>query len=199
MFTSDYLKNVTAHRLGQIKRFYRKYKRLPSYSEMLKLFGFASKKAIHDIVHKWINEGVLKLDGKKVVPTSNFFALPLFGIIRAGFPIIAEENRDYLSLDEYLIEDPQSSFLLKVSGDSLLGVGIYDGDIVIIEKKRQANLGDIVLAEIDREWTLKILQRERETRKFYLAAANPKYPPFFPSQEMKIFGVVKAVIRKLRN
>ena len=190
---------MSTDRLGQIKRFYRKYKRLPSYSEMLRLFGLASKKAIHDIVHKWIDEGQLKLDGNKIVPSQSFFALPLFGVIKAGFPIIAEENKDYLSLDEYLIEDPQSSFLLKVSGESLIGIGIYDGDIVIIERKRQATLGDVVLAEIDREWTLKILQRERESRKFYLAAANPKFPPFFPTQEMKIFGVVKAVIRKLRN
>lgn len=186
-------------RLEQVKRFYRKYKRLPSYSEMLRLFGVASKKAIHDIVHRWIDAGVLKVDSNKIVPTSQFFALPLFGIIKAGFPIIAEENRDYLSLDEYLIEDPTSSFLLKVSGDSLMGVGIYEGDIVIIERKRQAAVGDIVLAEIDREWTLKILQKQPQTSKYFLVAANPKYPPFFPNQEMKIFGVVKAVIRKLRN
>ena len=186
-------------RLTQVKKFYRKYKRLPSYSEMLRLFKLASKKAIHDIIHKWIEEGIFKLDQNKIVPTSQFFALPLLGVIKAGFPIIAEENRDYLSLDEYLIEDPTSSFLLKVSGDSLAGIGIYEADIVIIERKREAIPGDIVLAEIDREWTLKILQKEPSTRKFFLIAANPKYPPFFPTQEMKIFGVVKAVIRKLRN
>lgn len=190
---------MSTNRLDALRKFYWKHKRLPSYSEMLKIFGFASKKAIHLIVHKWIEEGILKIDSHKVAPTSRFFALPLFGTIKAGFPIIAEENRDYLSLDEYLIEDPTSSFLLKVSGDSLTGVGIYDGDIVIIEKKRSANPGDIVLAEIDREWTLKILQKQPETSRFFLVAANPKYPPFFPSQEMKIFGVVGAVIRKLRN
>ena len=84
--------------LEKIKGFYKKNKRLPSYSEMLKLFGFSSKNAIYKIVQKLVDEGVLqKLDGK-LAPTSRFFALPLLGIIKAGFPIMAEENKAYLTL-----------------------------------------------------------------------------------------------------
>ena len=181
---------MLTEKLNTIKKFYRRHHRLPSYSEMLKLFNFSSKNAVFKVVQKFIDEGLVKKDGNKLSPTSRFFALPLLGNIKAGFPILAEEDRSYLTLDEYLIGDPQSSFLLKVSGDSLIGIGIFDGDIVIIEKKREANMGDVVLAQIDREWTLKIL------RKGYLEAANPKYPPFYPSQELQIFGVVKAVVRK---
>jgi repressor LexA len=184
-------------RLDLIKKFYRRYRRLPSYSEMLKLFGLASKKAIFDIVHKLVDEGFLKKINNKLAPTSKFFALPLLGLIKAGFPILAEENRDYLTLDEYLIEDPQSSFLLKVSGDSLTGAGIFDGDLVIIERKKEADNGDIVLAQIDREWTLKILEKIQGVVK--LRSANPKYPPFLPREELQLFGVVKAVVRKIRN
>ncbi len=186
-----------SNRLNIIKRFYRKYHRLPSYSEMLKLFGLSSKKAIFDIVHRWIDEGIFKKIGTHLSPTSKFFALPLLGLVKAGFPILAEENRDYLTLDEYLIEDPQSSFLLKVSGDSLVGAGIFDGDLVIIERKKEALNGDIVLAQIDREWTLKILEKYQGIIK--LKSANPKYPPFSPHEELSIFGVVRAVVRKIRN
>lgn len=181
---------MITERLNQIKKFYRRHKRLPSYSEMLKIFGFSSKNAVFKVIQKLVDEGLLKKEGNKLSPTNRFFALPLLGSIKAGFPILAEEDRSYLTLDEYLIGDPQSSFLLKVSGDSLIGIGIFDGDIVIIERKKIANNGDVVLAQIDREWTLKIL------RKGYLEAANPKYPPFFPHQELQIFGVVKAVVRK---
>ncbi len=181
---------MLTEKLNQIKKFYRRHRRLPSYSEMLKLFGFSSKNAVFKVVQKFIDEGLIKKDGNKLSPTSRFFALPLLGNIKAGFPILAEEDHSYLTLDEYLIGDPQSSFLLKVSGDSLIGIGIFDGDIVIIEQKKNANTGDVVLAQIDREWTLKIL------RKGYLEAANPKYPPFYPHQELQIFGVVKAVVRK---
>src|SRR3989338_279283 len=181
-------------RLPKLKTFYKKHKRLPSYSEMLNLFNLSSKNAIFKIIHKLIESGFLKKEENKLAPTSKFFALPLVGLVKAGFPILAEENRDYLTLDEYLIEDPQSAFLLKVSGDSLIGLGIFDGDIVIVHKKRHALPGDVVLAQIDREWTLKILRSE--VIKHYLESANPKYPPFYPRNELQIFGVVKAVVRK---
>ncbi len=187
---------MSTDRLGSVKKFFRRYHRLPSYTEMLKLFGVSSKNAVFKIVQKWIEEGLVTKEHNKLAPSPKFFSLPLLGIIKAGYPILSEENRDYLTLDEYLIEDPQSAFLLKVSGDSLSGVGIFDGDIVIIERKRAAQVGDIVLAQIDSEWTLKILKKDRMKRISYLEAANPKYPPFFPQRDLQIFGVVKAVVRK---
>lgn len=152
------------------------------------------------VISKFIEDGFLKKDGgNKIAPTTRFFALPLLGDIRAGFPILAEENKEYVSLDDYLIENPSSSFLLKVRGDSLEGVGIFEGDIVIIERKKQATSGSVVLAQIDKEWTLKILKRDRAKRLLYLSAANPKYPSFYPKEELQIHGVVKAVVRKFTN
>jgi len=184
-------------KLKKLRSFYKKHHRLPSYQEMLKIFNVTSKNAVFRWVQKLIEKNFLKKEGGKIVPTSNFFALPLVGLVKAGFPILAEENRQYLSLDEYLIDDPNSTFLLRVSGDSLIGVGIFEGDLVVIERKRNANVGDIVLAQIDNEWTLKILKKIGN--RYYLESANKKYPPFFPKNELKIFGVVKAVIRKLIN
>lgn len=146
------------------------------------------------MVQKWIDEGFFKKDSNKIAPTSKFFSIPLLGFIKAGYPILSEEDKNYLTLDDYLIEDPQTSFLLRVSGDSLINAGIFDGDLVIIEKKKVAISGDIVLAQIDREWTLKILKKDQQ--KSYLMSANPKYPPFYPLQELQIHGVVKAVVRK---
>lgn len=183
-------------RLSLLKNFYWKNHRLPSYSEMLKIFGVSSKNSVFKTIKKLINKGFLKKINNKLTPTPKFFALPLLGLVKAGFPILAEEDRDYLTLDEYLIDDPNSSFLLKVSGDSLTGVGIFDGDIVIIQRKRQAAPGDIVLAQIDKEWTLKILKKDRIKGVLYLEAANNKYPPLYPKYELEIFGVVRAVIRK---
>lgn len=184
------------NRIPLLKQFYKKHSRLPSYSEMLTLFCVSSKNTVFKMVQRWIEEGFLKKEKGKLAPTEKLFALPYLGIIKAGFPILAEENKEYLSLDDYLIGDPSSSFLLKVSGDSMEGVGIFEGDIVIVEKKRDASLGTIVLAQIDREWTLKILRRDRSTRKYYLVAANPKYPDFYPHEDLQIFGTVKAVVRK---
>jgi repressor LexA len=184
-------------RLISIKKFYRRFRRLPSYSEMLKIFDISSKNAVFKIINKLIDLGFIKKDNKKLSPTKKFFALPLLGVIKAGFPILAEENKDYLTIDDYLIENPQVSFLLKVSGDSMTGVGIFEGDIVIVERKKDVNIGSIVLAQIDNEWTLKILKTDRKKHINYLEAANPKYPPFYPRNDLQIYGIVRGVIRKI--
>src|SRR3989339_1518547 len=187
---------MSTDKLGLLKKFFKKNRRLPSYSEMLKIFGFSSKNAVFKLINKWVEANLLTKNDGKLAPTSHFFALPLLGTIKAGYPILAEENKNYLTLDDYLIEDPTSAFLLKVSGDSLTGVGIFEGDIVVIEKKKHATIGDIVLAQIDHEWTLKIFRKNRSSRISYLQAANPKYPDFYPKASLEIFGVVKAVVRK---
>lgn len=181
--------------LTPLKNFYRKNRRLPSYSEMLKIFNVASKRTIYEYVQQLVDEGFIKLVNKKLSPTKRFFAIPVLGMIQAGFPILAQQSRSYLTLDEYFIEKPDNSFLLKVHGDSMINVGIFEGDLVVIEQKGDCKTDDIVLAEIDNEWTLKILKKEKG--KTYLEAANPMYPPFYPKQELKIHGIVRAVMRKL--
>ncbi|MEK7071127.1 MAG: S24 family peptidase [Patescibacteria group bacterium] len=185
------------HRLDSLKRFYKKKRRLPSYSEMLQLFGVNSKNSIFKIIKLFVEEGFIKKESGKLSPTSKFFQLPLLGLVKAGFPILAEEDKKYITLDDYLIGDPVSSFLLTVSGDSLMDLGIFEGDIVIVERRKNAQTGDIVLAEIDRSWTLKIFRKDKTTGKPYLIAANAKYPPFYPREELIIHGVIKALVRKI--
>lgn len=180
--------------LDKIQTFYKKNKRIPSYSEMLSLFDLSSKNAIYKIVKSLMEENYLQKINNKLSPTNFFFQVPILGNIKAGFPTGAEEDLSLLSLDEYLIDKPNSSFLLKVSGDSMEGVGIFEGDLVVIEKTTQARSGKIVLALIDNEWTLKILDKQKG--KSILRAANPKYPDFIPVEELKIFGIVKSVMRK---
>ena len=119
----------------------------------------------------------------------------MVGSVQAGFPSPEEEALcDIMSIDEYLITKPESSFLLKVSGDSMIGEGINDGDLVIVERGREPKNGDIVIAEVDGEWTMKYFTRKGKT--IILEAANPKYPPIKPKSELRLGGVVTAVIRK---
>lgn len=167
---------------------------MPSYSEMLTLFGLASKNAIHKIVKKLEDQGYLNRLSGKLAPAKAFFQAPLLGNVKAGFPTGAEEDLSFLSLDEYLIDRPHASFMLKVAGDSLEGIGIFKGDLVILEKSREASRGDVVLALIDNEWTLKIL--EKVNGHTILRSANPKYPDFYPHENLEIFGIVRSVVRK---
>ncbi len=196
LFLSFNSKSMQDIRLNKIRQFFKNNRRLPSYSEMLKIFGLRSKNAIHKIVSGWLEKGVLIKTGNKLSPTGQFFSLPLLGQVKAGFPTPAEEDWHFMSLDDYLVEKPTASFLLKVDGDSLIDLGILPGDLVIVERKTEANPEDIVLALIDGDWTLKIFQKKNN--QVYLQSANKKYPSFYPEQELKIYGVVKAVTRKIR-
>ena len=121
--------------------------------------------------------------------------LPVAGAVAAGWPSPAEEElRDIISLDQYLITRPESSFLVKVSGDSMKGAGIMNGDMVIVEKGRNPKNGDIVLADVDGEWTMKYFRKKG--RDIFLEAANPEYSAIGPREELRLGGIVTAVIRK---
>jgi repressor LexA len=121
----------------------------------------------------------------------------MLGSVEAGFPSPAEEELvDTLSLDDLLIQNRDASFLLKVSGDSMTGAGIMPGDMVIIDKGQTPKSGDIVIAQVDGEWTMKYLRKRGND--VVLVAANPKYQPIRPRNELKISGVVTAVVRKYK-
>jgi repressor LexA len=176
--------------------FFRDHRRMPSYAEMIDLFSVKSKSVVHFWINKLIEAGILEKDQKgHLAFTKNAFGIPMAGSIQAGFPSPEEEAlRDVISMDEYLVTKPDSSFLLKVTGDSMIGEGIREGDLVIVEKGREPKNGDIVIAEVDGEWTMKYFTRKGKT--IILEAANPKYPPIKPRSELRLGGVVTAVIRK---
>jgi SOS regulatory protein LexA len=181
---------------GKITRFLRDNRRMPTYAEMVDLFGVRSKSVVHFWVQKLLKAGLLtKDDGGFLKPARSALALPFVGEIAAGFPSPAEEElRDIISLDEYLITRPASSFLLSVSGDSMDGEGIKAGDLVIVERGREPKNGDIILAEVDGAWTMKYFRKLGNT--VVLEAANPKYPPIRARTELRVGGVVTAVVRK---
>ena len=179
-----------------IGSFFRQQRRMPSYQELLDLLGVRSKSVVFFWINKLISGGFLERDEKGHLSlTKQSFSIPMVGSVQAGFPSPEEEVLcDIVSMDEYLITKPESSFLLQVSGDSMIGAGIMEGDLVIIEKGREPNIGDIVIAEVDGDWTMKYFQKKGG--QIVLEAANPKYPDIRPKTELRMGGVVTAVIRK---
>lgn len=179
-----------------IAAFFRENRRMPSFGEMVVLLDVKSKSVVNFWVDKLIDAGVLSKDPKgHLTFRTNTFAIPLAGSVKAGFPSPEEEALcDILSMDEYLITKPDASFLLQVSGDSMTGEGIMEGDLVIVEKGRPPKIGDVVIAEVDGEWTMKYFRKK--SGRVYLEAANPKYPVIWPKSELRLGGVVTAVIRK---
>ena len=112
----------------------------------------------------------------------------VLGTVAAGWPSPAEEELlDTMSLEEFLIGRPESTYMLKVQGDSMVDAGIMPGDMVLVERGVKEKDGDIVIAEVDGEWTMK--HYRKRGRKVCLEAANRKYKPIFPKQELRIAAV----------
>ena len=162
----------------------------------MELVGFRSRQAVSRLVDRLVAEGLVTKDAQgKLIPRSPDGGIPILGIVEAGWPSPAEEELiDTLSFDEYLIENKEATYILKVTGDSMLDAGIRPGDLVIVERTTTPRVGDIVIAEVDGAWTMKFLRKRGDT--LYLAAANKRYRPIFPKTELKIAAVVKAVVRK---
>jgi len=179
-----------------IADFSRRHRRMPTFEEMLALLQVRSKSVVNFWVNKLLEEDILAKDPKgHLTFVKPLIGVPLAGNVSAGFPSPAEEElRDVISFDQYLITNQSKSFLLKVDGDSMTGAGIMPGDLVLIERGREPKSGDIVIAEVDGSWTMKyFLKRGKD---IYLEAANPKYPRIKPQSELRLGGVVTAVVRK---
>ena len=179
-----------------IADFLRKNRRMPTYSEMVDLLDVRSKSVVNFWISKLVAAGILHKDSKGFLkPARPSLLLPMVGEVAAGFPSPAEEElRDIMSFDEYLITQPDSSFILKVSGDSMIDEGIKPGDLVIVNRGKEPKNGDVIVAEVDGEWTMKYFKKKGGA--VILEAANPRYPPVKPRSELRVAGIVTAVIRK---
>lgn len=169
---------------------------MPTYEEMLNLLAVRSKSVVHFWMNKLLKAGILEKDKTgHLTFVNSLVGVPLAGEVSAGFPSPAEEElRDIISFDDYLITKQSQSFLLKVDGDSMIGAGIMPDDLVLVDRSKEPKTGDIVIAEVDGAWTMKYFQKKGT--EVYLEAANPKYPTFKPIAELRLGGVVTAVVRK---
>lgn len=180
----------------KIRRFFAVHNRLPTHSEICTLFGYSTKASSQYLVRKLTEANIVEKDKSgRLIPRELFPRIPLLGTIKAGFPAPAEEQLlDVVSIGHYLINRPERSYILKVSGDSMLETGIHPGDFVVIEKDKTPKEGDVVVAQLDEEFTLKYFRKQKGA--VYLEAANRKYPKLYPKENLTIFGTVVSVIRK---
>jgi repressor LexA len=183
-------------KVERLRVFYRRENRMPGYNEMLRLFGYASKNAVHALLLKLRDEGyVLKRQRKIAAGPKLLPGVRLLGAVQAGFPSPAEEElMDTLSLDQFLVKKPEATFMLTVSGDSMIEAGIQPGDLVLVERGATPKSGDIVVAQVDEEWTIKYFRKDRDGVR--LEPANRKYRPIIPKRSLSVAGVVRTVIRR---
>ncbi len=187
---------LTADRIAALRAWWRAHGRLPVFRELAALFGWKSPNAATRFYRAAVTAGYLERRGRRLLPTSLLVGLKYYESISAGFPSPAEDELcDIITLDEYLLGHGESSFLVRVSGDSMLGAGILPGDVVIVERGASPRSGDVVVAQVDGEWTLKHYEKSKRGE-IVLRAANPKYPEIHPARELVIGGVVRGSFRR---
>lgn len=182
----------------------------PTLREITAHFGFASTRAAADHLDALKRKGYITSDPTKsrslriISPLSKWrqrvVEIPLFGSIPAGPPQGREQDAEgCVSVDVASIgyKPTRNAFALRVSGDSMIGKHIVDGDVVILEHGPEPRTGQIVAALIDGASTLKTYLLR--SGKPYLKAENPKYPDLIPAQELMIQGVFKALIRRVKE
>jgi len=193
------LMNNDLEYLAALQDYYAIHRTLPSYSLIAQLLGFKSKNAVTALVARLkLQEYLESAPDGRLKPGKRFFERLLAeSTVQAGFPSVASSDRhDTLTIDEYLVEKPSQTVLITVKGDSMIDAGIVPGDVVIVEKRQVANIGDIVVAIVDNEFTLKTLGRDKSG--FVLLPANKAYPVIRPKGQLDIFGVVIGQFRKYK-
>ncbi len=181
-----------------LKNYYIENNCLPTYEEMKSLFGVASKNTVSYRVNKMLKEGFLVKEGSRL-SLSSIGTIIKLGSIQAGFPTAVEEevSSELMSLDDFLIDRKKSTYMLEVMGESMIDAGILEGDLVLVERNKVPRNGDIVVALVEHEYTLKYLGTEKG--KPVLIPANKKFKKIYPDPiTFKIEAVLKAVIRKYR-
>lgn len=175
----------------------------PSTREIQKHFGYASQTSVMQYLETLERKGFLDRQARKaralVTPVQKvrITDIPIYGQIPAGMAVLSEQTIEgHLSLDARTVNASKNSrtFALRVRGDSMIGAHILDGDIVILEDRKEVRNGDIVAALIDGETTLKRYVTERG--KPYLKAENPLYPDLRPARELRVQGVMVSLVRK---
>ena len=170
---------------------------LPSYDKIAQTLGFKSKNSIKQYIEVLIRENLIqKIDNYLYINKNQFGANLVSASVRDGFAGIMDDKIEKrVSLDEIFETNSPSTFVFKVSGNSMIEAGIFDGDFVIIKKTPEAKIGNIVLAIIDNEFTLKVYKKDNKGA--YLEPQNKHFPILRPKFSLKIFGVALGIARKL--
>jgi len=176
----------------------------PSYQDIADAFDIVSKNGVVRHLTALIRKGYIektdtsarsiRIIDQKYQSSDNMMNIPLIGRVAAGFPILAEENiEDYVAVPRKIIKTEGRYFALRVQGDSMLNAGIHDGDLVIVRSEDRGTNGDIVVALLEDEATVK--RFVSKGKQYYLKAENPDYPDIHPQQEWRIQGKVVGLIR----
>lgn len=186
-----------AEYLAALQDYYAEHRSFPSYARLCEILGVASKSVVKKVLERLAAQQYLQRTPDDVwTPERRFFQRPLAETrIPAGMPIEARDVSTHeFGIDEYLVSRPSVTVLMEVKGDSMIDAGIHAGDIAVVERRQMASVGEIVVAMVDGEYTLKRLGRDNG--EYVLLPENKNYPVIRPKGELLIFGAVVGLVRR---
>ena len=189
--------------LGYIKDYLQDTGFPPTRSEIAQKMGFKSPNAAEEHLRALARKGAIEMTPGTSrgirLPISEQLGLPIIGQVAAGSPILAEESiADYCDIPPDMF-NPKADYLLTVKGTSMIDIGIYEDDLLAVHKTDRANDGDIIVARIDEEVTVKRLDTNRSKFKLILIPENPEFDPIvvdLRANNFSIEGISVGVIRR---
>ncbi len=185
--------------LAHLRTHWQRHQSFPSLAKLGELLGMSSTGAVFEMVSRLAEEGYLARKEGRVAPGDRFFEYPVLGTVRAGLPQPAsQQGWESMSVESVLIREPNRTTMCHVRGDSMKDAGLLDGDVVIVEMQSAVEPGDIVVAEVDGQLTVKYLRKKAKTGAFFLEAANPAYGPIDAVSSLEIVGLVTGSFRTFK-
>ena len=191
--------------LEYVAAFQRRHGIAPTHREICEEFGYSSYGTVHKHLKLLAEKGFLRRDWNqkrglellRAVPgaATSDVELPFFGRIAAGRPIEAVAGDETVAVPRHLLARAGEHFVLRVVGESMVDEGIHDGDLVVVQRRERVEPGEMVVALVGNEATLKRFYPEGESVR--LQPANPAMAPIrVPAREVRVQGVVVGLMRK---
>jgi repressor LexA len=176
----------------------------PTRAEIADAFGFRSPNAAEEHLKALAKKGVIEMipgasRGIRLMQSDTPEGLPIVGKVAAGEPLISDNHiQSHCEIPPNFFS-PNADFLLEVEGDSMVEIGVLDGDLLAVHNTQQANNGDVIVARVDDEVTVKRLKKHKESWKLSLLPENKDYSPIpvnLKTQSFSIEGIMVGVIRR---
>ncbi len=185
--------------LTKFRKFYFEYRTVPTFEASKLIIGVQSKSAVYRFFQQMMEEWYLTKKDGSYYPADRLVSLPMFDSVQAGVPIdVYDPEAKQVNVEEFLVDNPTQTVLLKVKGESMLNAGLHEGDVVIVDKSKEARPWDMVIAFVDQQYTVKRLHKSETSQESEreLHPDNDHFNIIKPQGSLEIFGVVVWSMRR---
>lgn len=182
-------------KVNKLANFIKNWWIIQNLEQIATMFDYANRASAKVFLNKLVWDWLLEFSDRRYIPTSLLTWYTLFESVRAGLPFTPNTQvTTQIELNKFLIDNPNSTYLVRIKWDSMIEAGIIEGDIAIVDRSQNPKNWDIIIASI--EWEVTIKYYEKKWDKITLIPANPNYKPIPVIENTEFMWVVVGTIRK---